>query len=66
MANPNTKPRDPILQDSPGTAGGSVKRGDLLNGSPRTKSLSEGGANFTGKADPKGSWPVPDSPYGKG
>jgi hypothetical protein len=65
MAGPNTKPRDPILQDSTG-GNASPKRSDLLNGSPRTKSLSEGGPNFTAKADPRSSYPVPDSPYGKG
>ena len=60
-----SKPRDPIIQDSPETAGGSVKRGDLLNGQPRTKSISGGSANFTSQRDRKAGWPVPDSPYGK-
>lgn len=56
-------PRDPITQDKPGTAGGSVGRSDLLNGEPRTKSLGAKAPNFTRKDDPKSSWPVPNSPY---
>ena len=61
------KSRDPIIQDnSAGIAGGGVKRGDKLNGEPRTKSISGGGPNFTGKSSPKSGWPTPDSPYGKG
>ena len=57
--------RDPIVNEGTPVGGGSVKRGDLLNGSPRTKSLGRGGPNFTDKADPKRSFPVPDSPYGR-
>lgn len=55
-------PRDPIIQDKPGTAGGSVK--DASAG--RVKSLPSKGPNFTSKDDPKSGWPVPNSPYGKG
>lgn len=60
MANPNNKSRDPIIQDKPGTAGGSVANASA----GRVKSLPSKGPNFTSKADPKSSWPVPDSPYG--
>jgi hypothetical protein len=63
MANPNTQPRDPIVQTgSAGTAGGSVKNASA----GRVKSISGGGANFTSQRDMKSGYPVPDSPYGKG
>ena len=61
MASSNTKPRDPIIQDLPGLAGGSVK--DASAG--RVKSLPSSGPNFTSGANPKGGFPVPNSPYGK-
>lgn len=66
MANPNKSARDPIIQDSPGTAGGSVKNASA----GRVKSISGGGPNFTknpGSTDSKGTgggFPVPNSPYG--
>ena len=55
-------PRDPITQDKPGMAGGSVS--DASAG--RVKSLPSKSPNFTSKDDPKSGWPVPNSPYGKG
>lgn len=56
-------PRDDIVSRSPGTAGGRMKRGDQLNGQPRTRSLGQRGPSFTDKANPRSSWPVPNSPY---
>ena len=61
MSSLNNKSRDPIIQDKPGMAGGSVS--DASAG--RVKSLPSRGPNFTSKANPKTGWPVPDSPYGK-
>lgn len=55
-------PADPIIQKSPGTAGGSVSNASA----GRVKSAGSAGPNFTSKADPKDGWPVPNSPYGKG
>jgi hypothetical protein len=50
-----------------GMAGGSPKNATLLNGKPRIRSLSGGGPSYTSGMDPKGSFPVADSPYrGKG
>jgi hypothetical protein len=60
--NPNNAKRDPIIQDKPDTAGGSVSNASA----GRVKSAGSHGPNFTSKADPKGGFPVPDSPYGKG
>jgi hypothetical protein len=57
----STRPKaDPIVQDKPGTAGGSVH-----NASPNSKSLGSKGPNFTRDTGGKSSWPVPNSPYGK-
>ena len=62
MANPNKAARDPIIQDSPGTAGGSVKNASA----GRVKSISGGGPNFSGKSPDSSGWPSPNNPYGKG
>ena len=59
------KPRDPIISES-SSGDASPKRADLLNGSPRTKSVNNGGPNLRTADDQKHSWPVPDRPYGKG
>jgi hypothetical protein len=61
VANPNKSARDPIIQDKPGMAGGSVSNASA----GRVKSLPSKGASFTSKDD-NTSWPVPNSPYGKG
>ena len=55
-------PRDPIVQDSPGTAGGSMGHPSA----DRVKSLPSKGPAFTSKDNPKSGFPVPNSPYGKG
>jgi hypothetical protein len=57
--------RDPIVNPDSSNSG-NVKRADLLNGQPRTKSVQHGPPNFRGRDDQKMSFPVPDSPYGKG
>lgn len=57
----DNKKRDAIVQEKPGMAGGSVSNASA----GRVKSAGSAGPNFTNKADPKSSWPVPDSPYGK-
>jgi hypothetical protein len=62
MSNGNLN-RDPIIQDSPGTAGGTPKRSDTLNGKPKTTSAGSAGPNFTKKDDPKQGLPCPNSPY---
>jgi hypothetical protein len=54
-------PRDPIIQDKPGLAGGSVK--DASAG--RVKSAGAAGPRFTTPRDATASFPIPDSPYGK-
>lgn len=60
MAN---KQRDDIVSPSPGSglAGGSVSNASA----GRVKSAGNAGPNFTSRGDPKKTWPVPDSPYGK-
>lgn len=58
MSNLNP-PRDPIVQEKPGTAGGSVKNAS----EGRVKSAGSKGPNFTKKDDPKQGLPVPNSPY---
>jgi len=52
--------RDPIIQDKPGTAGGSTKNAS----EGRVKSAGSAGPNFT-KKDDRSGLPVPNSPYGK-
>lgn len=61
MANPNKTSRDPIIQDKPDTAGGSVSNASA----GRVKSAGSAGPNFTSTRDLKAGFPVPDSPYGK-
>lgn len=56
-------PRDPIVQEKPGTAGGSVSRSDKLNGENRTRSISGGGPNFSKTKDPTSGFPCPNDPY---
>lgn len=51
---------------STGASTGKPQRADLLNNSPRTKSIAGGGPSFTAGADPKAGHPHPDSPYRKG
>lgn len=55
-------PRDPIIQDKPGTAGGSVANASA----GRVKSAGSAGPNFTSKKNLADGFPAPDSPYGKG
>jgi hypothetical protein len=57
--------RDPII--NPKSSGsGSTPRGDTLNGSPKTKSIDGGGANYSPyKSSNIGGAPVPNSPYKK-
>jgi hypothetical protein len=55
-------PRDPITQDKPGTAGGSMGHPSA----DRVKSLPSKGPNFTRDTGGKSGFPVPNSPYGKG
>lgn len=59
--NTNNKPRDPIISKSGGS--GSPKRSDTLNGSPRTKSISGGGAGFTSQSPKDNAAPSPNNPY---
>ena len=61
MSNPNTKPRDPILATPMG--GGSPKRADTLNGTPKTKSLGSKPANFSSVSPKDKSAPPPNNPY---
>lgn len=68
MANGKGK-RDPITSDNDGdemNVNAKPKRSDLLNGKPRTTSLGSGGSNLTKADSQKTSWPVPNSPYGRG
>lgn len=53
---------DPIIQDKPGTAGGSVSNAS----EGRVKSLPSKSPNFTKSDNPKSGFPVPNSPYSKG
>jgi hypothetical protein len=57
----NNSPRDPIIQDKPGTAGGSVANASA----GRVKSAGSAGPAFTTRDNPKDGFPVPNSPYGK-
>jgi len=53
-------PRDPIIQDKPGLAGGSVKNASA----GKIKSISGGGPNLSSKsANPRDGFPVPNNPY---
>jgi hypothetical protein len=55
--------RDPIIAP-PSSGGGSPKRADTLNGSPKTKSISGGGPNFSPhKTSDLGKAPPPNNPY---
>jgi hypothetical protein len=54
--------KDPIIQDKPDMAGGSVKNASA----GRVKSAGSAGPNFTSDKDLKAGFPAPDSPYGKG
>jgi hypothetical protein len=64
VANSNTNSRDPIVQDSPGTAGGSVSNASA--GRVKPLGSGPGGANFSSGADLKAGAPAPNNPYGKG
>jgi hypothetical protein len=56
--------RDPIIQDKT-SGGGSPKRSDTLNDTPKTKSISGGGANYSSVSPKDNSAPPPNNPYGK-
>lgn len=54
--------RDPIIQPTKG--GGSPTRADKLNGTPRTKSIDGGGANYSPQKSSKvNGAPPPNNPY---
>lgn len=55
-------PRDPIIQSSPGTAGGSMKHPSA----DRVRSLPSKGPNFTKDTNRESGFPIPNSPYGSG
>jgi hypothetical protein len=62
---PDNKERDAIIAPA-SSAGSSPKRGDLLNGSPKTKSISGGGANYSPHMSSKlPGAPPPNNPYRK-
>lgn len=60
MSNSMKTPRDPIIQDKPGTAGGTMNHPNA----DKVKSISGGSPNFTKKDNPRSGFPVPNSPYG--
>lgn len=63
---PDNHQRDAII--APPSGGGSnPKRADTLNGSPKTKSISGGSANFSPhKTSKLPGAPPPNNPYSKG
>jgi hypothetical protein len=59
------KDRDDIIAPA-SSSSGSPKRADTLNGSPRTKSIDGGGANYSPhKSSKLNSAPPPNNPYSK-
>jgi hypothetical protein len=62
MSNPTTKPRDSITAGA-ASSSGSPKRSDTLNGSPKTKSINGGKANFSDVSPKDNHAPPPNNPY---
>jgi hypothetical protein len=60
--NPNTKARDSIT-NPPASGGGSPKRSDTLNGSPKTKSLGSKTASYSDVSPKDKHAPPPNNPY---
>jgi hypothetical protein len=56
--------RDPIIAPKSSDSG-SPKRADTLNGSPKTKSIDGGGANYSSVSPKDNSAPPPNNPYKK-
>lgn len=54
--------RDSII-NPPASGSGSPKRADTLNGSPKTKSISGGGPNFSSNSPKDNNAPSPNNPY---